>query len=214
MLGLLTKACKAFRSIQILCERGLHDDANALARVLMETTVAISFILQTKSKERAVIYHAYGLSQQIRMMNEWRTTKGIKRKATKAMLRQANDGLAIYLKNLPAGANVKSHWSGKGSLQEAMKALKGDVMYATLFRYTSSIMHASDFGGHFEVDPKTGDFIWQIEPEVDGFEAPSYAARELLWSAANRIDRALGLKFRPALAPHKLTKADVQAGLK
>jgi hypothetical protein len=29
-MGLLTKACKTFRSIQILAERGLHEDANAL----------------------------------------------------------------------------------------------------------------------------------------------------------------------------------------
>jgi hypothetical protein len=36
-IGLLTKAGKTFRAIQILSDRGLHDDANALVRVLMET---------------------------------------------------------------------------------------------------------------------------------------------------------------------------------
>ncbi len=36
ILGLLTKACKTFRSIQILCERGLIEDADALTRVLLE----------------------------------------------------------------------------------------------------------------------------------------------------------------------------------
>ena len=41
MLGLLTKACQTYRSIHILCERGLHEDANALVRVLMESTVAV-----------------------------------------------------------------------------------------------------------------------------------------------------------------------------
>lgn len=214
MMGLLTKACKTFRSIQILCERGLYDDANALVRVLMETTVVISYILQTKSKDRAMTYHAYALWQEIKMMNEWRVTKGLKRKVTNPMLKQANDALAKYLSQLPAGTNVKSHWSGTPSLRDAMKVLKGDVMYATLFRHTSSIMHAADFGAHFEVDPTTGEFIWQIEPEVDGFETPSYAARELLWNAANRIDRALGLKFSATITRHKLSKADVEQGLK
>src|SRR6266571_4924342 len=63
MIGLLAKASKTFRSIQVLCERGLQEDANALVRVLLETTVAITFILQTKSRERALIYHAHGIAQ-------------------------------------------------------------------------------------------------------------------------------------------------------
>ncbi len=112
MIGLLTKASKTFRSVQVLSERGLHDDANALVRVLMETTVAIAFILQKNSKQRAVIYHAHGIAQSIKMLNDWKNTKGLKRKATKAMLKQANDGLAVYMKRLPQGTDVKRHWSG------------------------------------------------------------------------------------------------------
>jgi hypothetical protein len=95
-----------------------------------------------------------------------------------------------------------------------VKALRGDVLYATLYRHTSSICHASDFGAQFEVDAATGDFVWEIEPRVNGFEAPSYAARELLWHGAHRIDQRLGLGFASRLAPHRLTAADVAKGLK
>lgn len=214
MIGLLAKASKTFRSIQVLCERGLHEDANALVRVLMETTVAIAFILQKKSKERTLIYHAHGIAQSIKMLNDWKNTRGLKRKATKAMLKQANEALASYLKRLPPGTDVKRHWSGKANLQEAVKALRGDVMYATLYRFTSSISHAADFGAQFEVDPASDDLIWEIEPQVLGFEAPSYAARELFWNAANRIDQRLGLGYAATLAPHKLTRSDVQKGQK
>ena len=214
MMGLLAKAFKTFRAIHILCERGLHRDASALVRVLMETTIAIAFILQKKSKERAIIYHAYGTAQQIKMLNEWKNTRGLKRRAPKAILKQLNDALADCLKRLPPGTDVKRHWSGKPSLQEAMKALRGEMMYAMLYRHTSSISHASDFGAHFEVDPTSDDFVWEIEPQTRGFETPSYAARELLWNAANRIDERLGLGFSATLAPHKLSKADVQKGEK
>jgi hypothetical protein len=213
MMGLLTKACKTFRSIQILTERGLHDDANAVVRVLMETTVAIMFILQKSSKKRALTFHAYGMAQSLKMLNEWKKTPGLKRKATKAALKQATDGVAFYEKQLPVGTDFKRHWSGKGSLKDALTALRGDVMYATLYRFTSSISHGSDFGGHFEVDPVSGEYIWQVEPTVQGFEAPTYAARQLLWMAAHRIDERLGLGFSPTLTPHKLTKAEVEAGL-
>ena len=50
---------RSFRSIQILCERGLHDDASALVQVLMETTVAVMLILRKASKRRPRMFHAY-----------------------------------------------------------------------------------------------------------------------------------------------------------
>lgn len=118
---------------------------------------------------------------------------------------------------LPKGTNVSRHWSGKGSMQEAakaVKALRGDLLYATFFRFTSSISHATDFGIHFTTDPKTGDLVWEIGPTVKGFETPSYAARQLFWNAANRIDERLGLGFASTLAPYKLVTADVEKGIK
>jgi hypothetical protein len=214
MMGLLTKASKAFRASQLLCERGLHDEAQVTVRVLMETTVAISFILQKRTKQRTLIYHAHGLVQSLKILNEWKKTPGLKRKATTAMLKQANAGLAVYLAKLPPGTDVKRHWSGRANLFEAVKALRGDVMYASLYRHTSSVAHASDFGAQFEVDPASGDLVWEVEPTVEGFEAPSYAARELLWGTAHRIDERLGLGFGAHLSAHKLSKADVQQGLK
>jgi hypothetical protein len=214
MMGLLTKACKTFRAIQVLSERGLHEDASALVRVLMETTIAIAFILQKKSRERTLIYHLYGTAQQIKMLNEWKNTRGLKRKVPKAIFAQLNAELTKGLKRLPVGTDVTRHWSGRRNLQQAMQALRGDVMYARLYRHTSSVSHASDFGAHFEADPTSGEFVWQLEPRVDGLEAPSYAARELLWAAANRIDDRLGLGFSATLAPHKLTRSDVEKGHK
>jgi hypothetical protein len=210
--GLLAKAAKTFRSIQLRSERGLHDDANALVRVLMETTVAIMFILQKSSQRRALVFHAYGIAQSLKMLNEWKSTPGLKRQATKAALAQASAGVAFYANKLPPGTDFKRHWSGKGNLKEALRSLRGDAMYSTLYRYTSSISHGADFGGHFEWDPSTDDFVWQIEPTVRGFEAPTYAARQLLWMAAHRIDERLGLGFAAQLAPHKLTRAQVVAG--
>ena len=212
MIGLLTKACKTFRSIHILCERGLHEDANALVRVLMETMVAVLFILQKKSRERARIYQAHGIAQGIKTLNEWKATPGLRRRATKRTIKQMTDALTVYMKGLPTGTDVKHHWSGKRSLQEAVRALRADAMYATLYRFTSSISHASDFGAHCEIESASGDWIWEIEPRVQGFEVPSYTARELLWNLASRIDARIGLGFSATLAPHKLTRADVQKG--
>jgi hypothetical protein len=214
MMGLLAKSCKTFRSIQILCERGLYEDAHSLVRVLMETTVAGLFILQKKPRERARIYHAHGIARDIKMLNEWASTPGLKRKVTKRLMKQANDTLTNATRALPAGTDVKHHWSGKHNLLEAMRSFRGDVLYATLYRFTSSISHASDFGAQMEIHSASEGPIWQIEPRVAGFETPSYTARELLWRLANRIDSRLGLGFSSTLAPHRLSKADVRLGQK
>ena len=119
-------------------------------------------------------------------------------------MKEADEGLAACAKNLPAGTDFKHHWSGRRSFLEAVRALRGDAMYATLYRHTSAVAHASDFGGHVEVEHSSGDRNWQIEPRAQGFEAPSYAARELLWHVANRIDQRLGLGFSAVLAPLKV----------
>jgi hypothetical protein len=88
ILGLVTKACKTFRSIQILGERGLREDANALVRVLLETTVAVLFILQRRrrdkktkvlsptAQQRALTFYAYSKYQQLKMLADWKKTCG------------------------------------------------------------------------------------------------------------------------------------------
>ncbi len=82
-------------------------------------------------------------------------------------------------------------------------------VYIIRFR-TPQILEA-----HFEVDPTSDDLIWEIEPQVRGFEAVSYAARELFWNAANRIDQRFGLEsWRAALCAYKLTRSDVHKGQK
>jgi hypothetical protein len=173
----------------------------------LENCVAIAFILQKRSRERNLIYHAHAAAQDIKLLNEWKITPGLKRKATKKALKQANDALLIWTKQLPFGTDYKRHWSGMGSLQEAMKALKGgDAVYATLYRFTSSTAHASDFAAHVEIDATSGDPIWQIVPRSRGFEAPSLASRELLWHTATLINKRFGLTFDSVLSPHKVSR--------
>ncbi len=216
VIGLLTKACKTFKSIQVLCERGLHEDADALVRVLLETTTAILYILHENSTERALIYHAHGMHQQLKMLKHWRDVPTLAALATDERLAQARAGLDSYLKRLPGDTNVSRHWSGLSGLDAALKSLGDEVTYATSFRFSSAIIHGNDFGAHFEVDAGDAfdDLVWQLEPRVRGFEAPSYAARQLLWNAADRVNDRFGLGFETKLAPFRLSDEDIQGGKK
>ena len=198
------KACKTFRAIQILCEHGLVDDAQALLRVLLETSVAIVFILQRDSNARALTFHAYGVSQKIKMANHWNGIPELRGKIPDVTLRRQKEILDGYKARLPAGTDVEHHWSGMRNLQQAMQAVEQDAVYATIFRLASSSVHVSDFAAHFDVKPGTDDFIWQLEPLVDGFQGPASTACQLLFSAANRINERLDLGLSEALAPWKL----------
>jgi hypothetical protein len=89
-----------------------------------------------------------------------------------------------------------------------MKALgpRWNVMYQTLYRFTSPSSHASDFSRH--ADASGDDFVWQIDPSPEGVLGPMAVARELLWHLANAIDQRLGLGFQTALLPHKVRIGD------
>lgn len=215
MMGLLTKALKTFRAIQILSERGLHEDANALVRVLLETTATILFILQKRSRERMLIYHAHGLSHGLKMLNDWSQTKGLKRGARQKLISAMKTALADAQKRLGPTIDVTRHWSGKPNLYEAMKTIKGGrVLYAMVFRHASSFTHGSDFGAHVTPQGSGDDMIFELEPRLDGFDLVTYTARQLLWIAANRIDERCGLGFAKKLARHKITRQQLEQRLR
>lgn len=214
IVSLLSKACKTFKSIQCLCERGLHEDANALARVLLETTAAIEYILQDKPIERSTIFYAHSLHQQIEMLKDWKKSSAVPTQSFESALKRAEDEFNRIVNSLPKGTDVKRHWSGLSGLKAVLKALGDETTYATGFRFGSSMIHVTDFGAHFEPDGDSGDVVFQPEGRVRGFEAPSYAARQLLWRAADRINDRFGLGLEANLAPFYLTDEDVKGGKK
>jgi len=211
ILGLLTKAIKTFRSVELLARRGLHEDANALVRVLTETATATTFILQTRSRERALGYYAHSLSQSLKMIREWKRTPGLKRRVSSKKIKEVEEALESIVSCLPTGYDFRNHWSGKGSLQNALKSLRADSVYSVLYRHTSSIAHASDVGLHFVNDANTGTLIWQIQPRSRGVLPVILVSTELLWVLASRINERLGLGFDSSLLQHKVTRGRLAA---
>jgi hypothetical protein len=212
MAMLLTKACKTFRATHLLAERGLMQDANVQVRVLMETAVAALLILQKQSLKRNHIFYTYSISQQLKMLEEWQRTPGLKRRAPKAIVQRTRQLLDSMASKLPAGTNYTGHWSGEGNFQNAVKKLGNDVAYSAFYRSASSSAHVADTGAHVEMDANDRP-VFLLPPDSKGFEATTYSARELLWAMANRINLRLGLGFDTALTPHKLTRAQIMTGV-
>jgi len=208
--GLFTKAIKTFRAIQVLCERGLTEDATALIRILYETHAAIAFILQRNSKERADMYHAYAAMQDRKMVEHWMRTRGLKRKATKRHVETSQklvDHWGSFLR--VALDDVKRHWSGKGSLEATAKALRGEVLYATVYRHGSASVHATDFGAYVQANRKSGTLVIALNPSPENVNGVAAVSREILWLTASRIDQRFKFGFDRCLRPLKVKKRDV-----
>lgn len=201
--GLLTKACKTFRTVQILCAAGLGTDAGTASRSLFETVVPIFFILKFHSKERARIYHAYGRAQALKMLNQWAQTPGLKRKATRALFAKAQSELVYWTSQLGPTVDYRHHWSGLRSLEAAIKSLHAPQVYAVFYRHTSAFAHASDFGDHVVVDPATQETIFKLPPSTDHVQSQALVARVMFWLAAARVNERLGLGFEAVLNPHR-----------
>lgn len=203
--GLMMKAAKTFRAIQILAEKGLVDDAKALIRVLYETSVAVLFILQKHSRQRARQYHAHDASNTLKMIDHWKRTLGLTRKATKKALADASHLLAVWSKGLPQTVDFKRHWSGLGSFEAAAKAIGHEKMYATLYRYTSTSTHATDFGAHVDAVSDKEQLLFDITPSLRSVGGISGSAREVLWIVMSRVDQRFRLGYATRLNPHKVT---------
>lgn len=204
--GLTVKAAKTFRAIQVLLEHGLVDDAKALIRVLFETTITVLFILQRNSRQRTRQYHAHDAINMLKMLEHWKRTPGLKRGASKDALAAAQTLVALSSKKVPAGVNVRKHWSGLGSLTDAAKAVGHERMYATLYRYTSTAAHATDFGAHVDALTKPGELVFNLPPSSEGVAAAASIASEVFWLLATRIDKRFALGYEIRLAVHKVTE--------
>jgi hypothetical protein len=124
IIGLYVKALKTFRSIEIVCQSGLTQDAIALLRVHFETTVAILFILQRNTKLRARMYHARIYVKHLTLLRTWKTRKGLKRKVSKSALHDAEVPLLKIINGLTGITRWPAkHWYTP-RLPAAVKALK------------------------------------------------------------------------------------------
>ena len=188
--GLFAKACKTYRAIEHVCGRGLGQDAAVLARSLYETAIAILFLLQKRGleRQRIALYQANTLNAGLRMLDEWRKTPGLKRKAGKALIAGLRAERDVWIARLPAGTNHKKHWSGLWSIEEAAGALRGKVTYQAFYRFASPFAHAADMTAHVYLDD-TGAFTVKLGPGDEHLGAIMAFAHVVLWSVASRINR-------------------------
>ena len=163
MMGLLTKAMKTFGQSK--------SSANAVSTMTLalwpascsrQRSLSRSSLRRSRSSACSCITHM-AWSRASRCSTSGQRRKGSSARRARRWLSRRTMVSPCLSSKLPVGTNLKRHWSGLGSIQEAMSELRGgDAMYATLYRHTSAISHASDFeGGHFSIDD-SGEMVWEV----------------------------------------------------
>lgn len=200
LMGLLAKACKTHRAVELVARNGLGEDGMTLARSMYETAMIVSFIVKEDSETRNAMYVTHMIHQKLKMFNSWAATPILAHlSATEEMktLRAETERALEKWKAKCNGADVKEHWSGKGSLAAAAPMLEEDASYHLLFREMSPHAHANDLFDHVE-HQNEGPSLLNLAPSATLTLRSLELSSRFLWAMASKIDEAwtLGLTSR------------------
>lgn len=197
IVGLLTKAAKTSRAIQLCCETGLGQDASVLNRRLFETCAAVAFILRRTPRLRAGMYAAHSLHRQLAMLESWRRTKGLKRKAKKRTLARVRQAIAGWDTTIGPAVNrsVKKHWSGH-NIEWTARYLGWDPAYQLFYRFSSPSVHTGDVSQYLDIT-QDEDVTVKLAPTDKLIQACLATASGMLWQATRTFNNRLGLTLFP-----------------
>jgi hypothetical protein len=186
-LGLYAKACKQFRGVIILAERGFGGEMTVLTRALFETTLALNFIMNETvalkrdgkpfdpdpsrpltTDFRALLYGAHAVFMQAKRYKQWSERPEL---STSMHLR--GDPSQIATQTAEAKGAIGEKWwealkVGQAGLSVRNLADSLGVLsyYLVIYGDQSEVAHAGDGFMHFDLGDDGG---WlDLAPSPDG----------------------------------------------
>jgi hypothetical protein len=192
--SMVTKACKTFRAIQLTAEAGLGQDASVLARQLFETAVAVKFILQKDSEDRASMYAAYENVRHLVMVEEAVDVKAFVITDPDDTLNKARTNVEAWEKYLSPQVlkSLRKHWSGR-NLAWAAREVDMAHAYALMYRSTSAFAHGADANQHFFVTAAGGPPTLKLAPSGEQLKPVLESAINLMGVIIEAANDAFGL---------------------
>jgi len=214
-LALLSKACKQYRAIGEMVEMGLGEVADSNARMLFETMLASEYILRRRvilkregkkvpvvkgkpltTKFRTSLYLAKGAFDERKLARGLSGTPGLKReisaKARAEIEKDATERETEIGKEWPK--RVKEAGYAGIKIKDLAESLGYGRLYASVYRITSSGVHASDATSHVRLDEgMDGDWRFLAAPGTDGIAKTLRLASLFLLKIVEVADARLGL---------------------
>ena len=224
-VGLWMKTCKQYRSVLVLGELGLVEDAEVIVRSLFETTIQTAFVLKRNirlsrgwgtapkaphggysTEFRARLYLARQVVNEEKRTKAWHGRVGLKTSA-----RRVSDAVAEKVR-------IVETWLGPAWVEwlrcRSMAAFKVETMagnvglarwYHAVYGPQSTIAHAGDALTHLRATDDATTIDAKLGADIDSVPGPLHLANAMCGLAA----RFVNSRFRLGL---DRTLADLAAG--
>jgi hypothetical protein len=203
VLGLYGKAVKTVRGIRQLASAALVEDGLVLCRALLETTVAILYLLQRNTPRRADEYLAHILMRTKKIMGKWQDTPGLKRWA-KEITKRTDSHLVPYDYLGPARLKQLRTWySGDHTIEETFKRVGLNRLYQEFYLYLSSFQHVSDLPSHAEIGDKGQLVLTAGSSNAGQMRVLLDMTNRILWTAMGRVSQKIGLGYELEIERHR-----------
>lgn len=195
VLGLYMKALKTVRAIRLVSGPDLVEDGCVLCRVLLETTVAILYVLQRDSPRRADEYIAHTLMRTGWAMEGWARTPGLK-VAGRRIEQQVEKQKKPFEKRLGAARleQLKRSYSGM-SLEQTFALVGLKRLYQTLYRRLSAHPHAADLPSHAAPSDKGGLQLKAGTSDMQNLKFLLDSTRLLFCAVMQRVSQAMDMGY-------------------
>jgi hypothetical protein len=214
-LGLYTKACKQYRSAIALCEIGLAEDADVIARSQFESLLALRFVLQPRvslgrfrtnlpaiptnyrAREfRARLYVAHQCLKPEKLAHDMDRTPRLNRLLKKSTKQVAAKDAVEWGKIIGPWYTILNRsprtYSGL-SVAKLSKALGLENWYVVVYGKQSSRVHASDALDYLDV--QAASVYAKLEPDPSGVPLRLQVSSRFFGLSTDIVNNQFGLGF-------------------
>lgn len=193
VLGLYAKSIKTARAVRLAASAGLLEDGLVLCRTLLETHVAISYLVQRKGKRRAQEFVASQIAKIAKVADEWEKTPGLKLQGRR-LKKAAQETLARDFTHIRPDRlkELRKGYAGM-SIEAVFKLVGMNKDYQVVYRDLSSYPHAQDLQGHLDLTAAPGVGLLFGRVDAPDVRKVLDTARRILISTMYRVAQALDL---------------------
>ncbi len=195
-MALYAKALKTVRSIRLVASAGLIEDGNTLCRSLLETCVAVHYLLLEDWQVRTDEYVAYAVLKDLSTANGWKATKGLE-EAGAQLEEVVRRVIANHLGDIPPERQEHLRKTGYAGMKlpETFKKVGMELFYQVDYRALSPHAHATEYWAHFGWDPKLGLELHLGSADVPELRRLLQSSRLFFAGIMELVSRTMGLGY-------------------
>jgi hypothetical protein len=202
VMALYCKAIKTTRAIRLAASPALAEDGLVLCRTLLETAVAILYILQRNTPRRADEYLAHVLMRTKKIMEKWKETPGLRRWATR-IEGQTDSHLPPYRYLGEARLKQLRHSYSGQTIERTFRRVGLNRTYQEFYLFVSAFQHVSDVSRHIDLGEKGPILLPMGSNDPGQMRVLLDMTNRILWTVMQRVSQKIGLGYEAEIEQHR-----------